>query len=62
MLKGVKQVVRVTAWLREIPRTLLMDMEGTMQGMPNAMDVTLEEFTRLLSNEADCRDWEGYDV
>jgi hypothetical protein len=56
------QVLRVAAWLREMPLTLLMDLDSTILGMPDVQDVTVNEFMQLLSNEADRRvenGWEG---
>ena len=58
------QLIRVAAWMREMPLMLLMDLDSTMRGMPDAPDVTVAELQRLLSNEADCRvetGWENYD-
>jgi hypothetical protein len=42
----------IAAWLREMPFMLFTDLNGTMNGIPNDRDVTVNEFLRLLAIEA----------
>jgi hypothetical protein len=54
------QVVRLAAWLREMPVSLLVEFDSVMQGVPLAPDVPIGTLMWLLTNELDIRVENGW--